>query len=144
MADAPAVGMALQDHRFGSQPVDGAAIELTARATLGQDPGDVALDPCAPAGDLGSGGGSISHVRREMMAGVFLTGPFSAAFLKDHHVLGQQQQDRPGMDAILRLGYVKQHVERYAAHVMALGAPGSEPAALGLAKLAADNARCGF
>lgn len=63
-------------------------------------------------------------------------------------------QERPSMDAILRMPYVRPHVERYAGHVMALGAPrgsglggdkaASEPlplAALGLAHLVVDAAK---
>lgn len=40
-------------------------------------------------------------------------------------------QDRPSVDAILRLAYVRQHVERYAQHVIALS-PLSQPPELGV------------
>ncbi|KAG2435593.1 hypothetical protein HYH02_011885 [Chlamydomonas schloesseri] len=69
-------------------------------------------------------------------------------------MLKQNPKDRPSADAILRSDFVRQHVERYAAHVVALGVgAGGEAlgggeggaaaaaAALGLAELVAANVR---
>nr|AAQ64684.1 NIMA-related kinase 3 [Chlamydomonas reinhardtii] len=69
-------------------------------------------------------------------------------------MLKQNPKDRPSADAILKSDFVRQHVERYAAHVMALGVgAGGEAlgegedgaaaaaAALGLAELVAANVR---
>ncbi|KXZ45774.1 hypothetical protein GPECTOR_50g567 [Gonium pectorale] len=65
-------------------------------------------------------------------------------------MLKQNPKDRPGAEAILRSDFVRSHVERYAAHVVALGlggggdaaaGGGGAAAALGLAELSAAEAR---
>ncbi|GIL85629.1 hypothetical protein Vretifemale_14162 [Volvox reticuliferus] len=73
-------------------------------------------------------------------------------------MLKQDPKDRPSADQILRKDFVRQHLERYASHVMALGLGGEEAeeaglqggggsvplaaaAALGLAALGASEAR---
>ncbi|GLI70234.1 hypothetical protein VaNZ11_015018 [Volvox africanus] len=73
-------------------------------------------------------------------------------------MLKQDPKDRPSADQILRKDFVRQHLERYASHVMALGLGGAEAveaglqggggsmplaaaAALGLAALGASEAR---